>query len=93
MIVPIFKSGDPQLTQNYRPISLLSPFAKIVEKCIASCMNSFLNKFNILNPNQFDFRINSSTEHAVASIFNYYIKHLENNEIVCSVFLNIKKGQ
>jgi hypothetical protein len=29
-IVPIFKSGDPELCDNYRPISLLSSLSKIL---------------------------------------------------------------
>jgi hypothetical protein len=31
-IVPIFKSGDPTDINNYRPISLLSSFGKILER-------------------------------------------------------------
>ena len=33
-VVPIFKKGDPQLFTNYRPISLLSSFSKILEKLV-----------------------------------------------------------
>ena len=33
-VVPIFKSGDPSLLTNYRPISVLSFFSKIFEKVV-----------------------------------------------------------
>ena len=33
-IVPIHKNGSHSLTTNYRPISILSSFSKIFEKCI-----------------------------------------------------------
>ena len=34
MITPIFKKGDPHLTDNYRPISLLPVISKVFEKTV-----------------------------------------------------------
>ena len=31
-VIPIFKSSDPRLLKNYRPISLLTAFSKLLEK-------------------------------------------------------------
>ena len=33
-IIPVFKTGNKLLMSNYRPISILSSFSKIFEKCI-----------------------------------------------------------
>ena len=33
-VIPIFKSGDPQQVNNYRPISILSLFSKILEHIV-----------------------------------------------------------
>jgi len=38
-VVPIFKSGEPTLMDNYRPISLLSNFSKIYEKVMLNRLN------------------------------------------------------
>jgi hypothetical protein len=35
--VPIFKSGDPNSCDNYRPISLIPSFSKILEKIVTHC--------------------------------------------------------
>ena len=48
-IVPIYKNGSKKKKKcNYRPISLLSPFSKIFEKCIYEQLYSYLIKYNIL---------------------------------------------
>ena len=33
-VVPVFKKGEAEYTENYRPISLLSLVSKVLEKCV-----------------------------------------------------------
>jgi hypothetical protein len=40
-VIPIYKKGDAALTSNYRPISLLSAFNKLLEKCIYKRIYTF----------------------------------------------------
>ena len=63
-IVPIHKGGSSQDVNNYRPISLLLIFDKIIEKLIHKKLYGFLEEHNILYHNQFGFRKNNSTVHA-----------------------------
>ena len=60
-VIPIYKTGSNQSVKNYRPISLLSPFSKVIEKLIKSRLISFLNKNHILNERQSDFREKHTT--------------------------------
>jgi hypothetical protein len=53
--VPIFKSGDRQLCDNYRPISLLSTISKILEKYVAKKLTNHLESNNLLYENQYGF--------------------------------------
>lgn len=48
-IVPLFKTGDPS---NYRPISILPYFSKILEKLIYTRILKHLNVNNILYKHQ-----------------------------------------
>ena len=49
-VSPVYKSGLITDPSNYRPIALLSPFRKILEKIISDQLNSFIEKHNILFP-------------------------------------------
>ena len=64
-VIPLYKADDPHLMNNYRPISILPLFSKIFEKLLHSQLSSFIDKYNILYSNQFDFRKQHSTSHAL----------------------------
>ena len=43
-VAPIHKSGSKHKFSNYRPISILSSFSKIFEKCLYNQISSYLTK-------------------------------------------------
>jgi hypothetical protein len=47
-IKPLYKNGNKYDIQNYRPISVLSAFSKILEKLMYNRLLSFLRKYHIL---------------------------------------------
>ena len=55
-VVPIFKSGNKHLVQNYRPISLLSCLSEVLEKLTKSRLLKFLTKHKILYDLLYGFR-------------------------------------
>ena len=67
-IIPIHKKGDKTFVNNYRPISMISSIAEIMEKLIYQRMYLFLERNNIIYHNQFGFRYNHSTEHALIAL-------------------------
>ena len=52
-VTPIHKKGKRNDVNNYRPISILTIFSKILEKCIYNRLITFINKNNILINNQY----------------------------------------
>ena len=67
-VIPVFKKGDQQEFNNYRPISLLSNISKLIEKLLNNRLYSFPKQNNCLFNYQFGFRNNHSTNHALISI-------------------------
>ena len=47
-VTPIFKGGDPRELGNYRPISVLTAFSKILEKLMFSRLYSYVTSKTIL---------------------------------------------
>ena len=64
-LLKVVKGGSTQDINNYRPISLLSIFDKIMEKLMHKKLYYFLEEHIILYQNQFGFRRNNYTVHAL----------------------------
>jgi hypothetical protein len=91
-VVPLFKAGDRSLPDNYRPISLLSCFSKILEKVVGQRLTSFLESNNILSPSQYGFRKNHSTLHPMVHLMNFASESLNKKETAIAIFCNLRKA-
>jgi hypothetical protein len=79
--VPIFKAGNPLLCDNYRPISLLSVIAKIIEKYVANKLTSHLADNHLLYEHQYGFQKGKSTVHNLLVLTNFIAKEINNKKI------------
>ena len=70
-VVPIYKAADNTILNNYRPISLLSAFSKVLEKIMFDKIMNFLNFKNILYKHQYGFRSKHSTIHPIIHFLNF----------------------
>ena len=73
----IHKGEERTDPTNYRPISLLGVFDKILEKIMLNRLINFLDKNDILYKYQFGFRKNRATTHALTEIIDYIYKSLD----------------
>jgi hypothetical protein len=92
VVKPIFKKGDECDPCNYRPITIIPIISKILEKAMLKRLNDFLLKFNILHPQQFGFRKNSSTTTACFDLIRYVTENLNNKTPIASIFLDMTKA-
>ena len=92
VITPLFKGGNKHMFSNYRPISLLPIFSKILEKILYENLSLFLDHHNILNPLQFGFRKKHSTYMPIAHMYDQITQSLEAKEVACTLYLDLKKA-
>jgi hypothetical protein len=91
-VVPIFKSGDPLLIDNYRPISLLSNFSKILEKIVCNRLSKFLTANKIISNSQFGFRKKHSTIHPILHLINEVTNASNSKKFTLAIFCDLRKA-
>ena len=91
-VIPIFKNGERTDPANYRPISLLSCFEKIMERLMASRVISFLKKHKVMYELQFGFREGHSTIHALLELLDRVYSNLDTKNSCIGVFLDLSKA-
>ena len=91
-LIPLFKSGNRKLPENYRPISILPSISKIIERIVYNQLFDHLTFCKILINEQFGFRPNRSPQKAILKLLDYIIKALDDNEACVGVFLDLSKA-
>ena len=91
-VIPIHKGDSADDLNNYRPISLLSIFDKIIEKLMYKRLYNFLEKHNILFQNQFGFRKNNSTTFALLEITERIKESIDKHKFGCGIFIDLRKA-
>lgn len=92
LVVPLHKKGDSSELNNYRPISLLSVFSKIIEKIMKARVLNFLDSNRFFSDNQFGFIAKRSTEDALLNFCTTVYDGLNKNEHVSGIFIDITKA-
>ena len=92
-VIPVYKGkGDKFLFTNYRPISLLPAFSKILEKMMYNKLFHFLVRYRILFKSQYGFRKGHNTTHATLDFLKVIEEALQDNEFAIGIFCDLSKA-
>ena len=85
-VTPIYKGEGSSDVSNYRPISVLPSFSKILEY---NLLYKYLIENDILYSKQFGFQNGRSTDHAFVQLVDQIIESFENNKYTLGVFIDL----
>lgn len=91
-VIAIYKKGNKNIPDNYRPISLLSCFNKIFEKILHRNLMLFFERQKILFIYQFGFRVLHSTTFALIETVDTIKQKLDEGNYVLGIYLDLTKA-
>ena len=91
-VTPIFKADDKQIVSNYRPVSVLPIFSKILERLMYNRLLNYLEVNALISDKQFGFRNNHSTYMALAKLVDRITSELEQRRHCVGIFIDLSKA-
>ena len=91
--LPFLKPGkDPNMPSSYRPITLTSCICKLFERMVNHRLMWFLEKNNVLCPEQSGFRKNKSTIDSLTQLTCHIEKGFREKKHTVAVFFDLEKA-
>ena len=92
-VTPLFKSGDPEITTNYRPVSILNQLSKIFERLILVRLIEFLHENKIITKKQYGFLQGLSTKTALVEFHDRLLEDLDQKGTFgLGIFIDLAKA-
>ena len=86
------KIAQVSLFTNYRPVSILPAFSKILERIVHNRLINFLNKFNILSNNQIWSWKNHATTYALIQLYDKLSDAIDQGKVTLGLFIDLSKA-
>ena len=91
-VYPVFKSGNPCLRTNYRPISVLSVIAKVFETIVHQQVTSYFISNDLFTKAQSGFRSGHSTQDVLLRVTEDWKLALDADDLVGIMFIDLSKA-
>jgi len=92
IVKPLYKNSDRFNISNYKPISLLPGFSKILGKTMHCRLNKHLSINNILTKEQYGFRKDGPTEQAAYTLINGILQAWNSKSQIVGIFCDLAKA-
>ena len=92
VVCPLYKEGDRESSNNYRPISLLPLCSKLLERLVHDRIYRHLRLTNFLTDAQSGFRKGHSTTTCLIDFLDVIFKEIDVGKVCGVLFLDLKKA-
>ena len=87
-VIPIFKSGEKSLIENYKPISLLPVFSKVIEKLKPKFLVLLIGMIYYMTA-KVDFERKGSTIYPLIDVITECYDNINSGNLSCVIALDI----
>ena len=91
-VMPIFKANDEMIFSNYRPVSVLPVFSKLIERLMLNRLIHYINENKLLYKYHFGFQTGKTTHMTLIVLLQKILEALERSECVIGVFVDFSKA-
>ena len=88
-IIPLHKKQSQLKKENYRPVSILSPLSKVLEKVVYVQMYSYFETKKLFHPSLHGYRDGRSTMTALLSMYDKWVSAANDGEVSGIVLVDL----
>ena len=88
-VIPLYKKCDPLDRKNYRPVSLLSPLSKVLEKIVYEQLYEYFHVNKLFNENLHGYRKYRSTQTALLQLYDRWVRAASDGKLNGAVLLDL----
>ena len=88
-IVPLHKKESTLKRKNYRPVAILSPLSKVLEKVMYEHIYDYFSRNKLFHPSLHGYRRNRSTMTALLSMYDKWVKAASKGQVSGVVLVDL----
>ena len=88
-VLPLHKKLDHLERKNYRPVAILSPLSKVLEKIVYEQIYSYFSSNHLFHPNLHGYRKHRSTQTALLQMYDRWVRAASDGKLSGVVLLDL----
>ena len=88
-VIPLHKKDETLERKNYRPVAILSPLSKVIEKIIYEKIYNYFSRNKLFHPNLHGYRKHRSTQTALLQMYNKWVQAASDSQLSGVVLLDL----